>query len=257
MSDRKKNILLKIVENYIKIWTPVWSSVLSEKFEVSSATVRKEMSLLEKEWMLTTLHTSWWRIPTEKAYKEFLNSINLDVWNLEKNREIAKKQFSEIKKIIALKKAKEKITEVIKILSSLTKNIAFATIPNDEKNIFLWLWNFLKENIWENNSENSLKNNLDNIERISSVIEVFEWWLISKLNTEEISWNEVKTFIWEENIFPQFESCSMLAIKYNAFWYEWVIWILWAMKMNYWINIALLEEAKAMIDWDNYIKKLN
>ena len=249
MQDRKKNILLQIVENYIKIWSPVWSSVLSEKFEVSSATVRKEMNLLEKEWMLTTLHTSWWRIPTEKAYKEFLNSINLNSWDLKKNREIAKKKFSEIKKIIALKKAKEKISEVIKILSSLTKNIAFATIPQDDKNIFLGLWNFLRENSWENWTWN--------IEEISSVIEVFEWWLISKLNNAEISEIEVKTFIWEENIFPQFESCSMLAIKYNAFWYEWIIWILWAMKMNYWINIALLEEAKAMIDWDNYIKKLN
>jgi heat-inducible transcriptional repressor len=210
MQDRKKNILLQIVENYIKIWSPVWSSVLSEKFSVSSATVRKEMSILEKEWMLTTLHTSWWRIPTEKAYKEFLNSINLDSWNLEKNREIARKKFSEIKKIIALKKAKEKISEVIKILSSLTNNIAFATIPKDDKNIFLWLWNFLKDNISENSPEK--------INEISSVIEVFEWWLISKLNNVEISEIEVKTFIWEENIFPQFESCSMLAIKYNAFW---------------------------------------
>ena len=253
MQNRKKNILLQIVKNYIKNWSPVWSSILSEKFKVSSATIRKEMNLLEKEWMLTTFHTSWWRIPTEKAYKKFLNSINLDSSNLEKNRKIARKKFFEIKKIIALKKAKEKISEVVKILSSLTNNIAFATIPQDDKNIFLGLWNFLKENIWENNFENSL----ENLEKISSVIEVFEWWLISKLNEIKISENEVKTFIWDENIFPQFESCSMLAIKYNTFWYEWVIWILWAMKMNYWINIALLEEAKAMIDWENYIKKLN
>jgi len=242
MSDRKKNILLKIVENYIKIWSPVWSSILSEKFKVSSATVRKEMNLLEKEWMLTTLFTSSWRIPTEKAYKEFLSSIS---WDMNKNRKNAKEKFSEIKKIIALKKAKEKISEAIKILSTLTKNIAFATIPKDDKNIFLWLWNFLREN-WP-----------ENFEEISNVIEVFEWWLLSKLNDAEISENEVKTFIWKENIFPQFESCSLLAIKYNAFWYDWVIWILWPMKMNYWMNIALLEEAKAMIDWDNYIKKLN
>lgn len=242
MQNRKKNILIEVIENYIKIWSPVWSSVLSKKFKVSSATVRKEMNLLEKEWMLTTLYTSSWRVPTEKAYKEFLNSIS---WDMDKNRKNAKEKFCEIKKIIALKKAKEKISEAIKILSSLTKNIAFATIPKDNKNIFLWLWNFLREN-WP-----------EKFEEISNVIEVFEWWLLSKLNDAEISENEVKTFIWRENIFPQFESCSLLAIKYNAFWYEWIIWILWPMKMNYWMNIALLEEAKAMIDWDNYIKKLN
>lgn len=242
MQNRKKNILIEVIENYIKIWSPVWSSVLSKKFKVSSATVRKEMNLLEKEWMLTTLYTSSWRVPTEKAYKEFLNSIS---WDMDKNRKNAKEKFCEIKKIIALKKAKEKISEAIKILSSLTKNIAFATIPKDNKNIFLWLWNFLREN-WP-----------EKFEEISNVIEVFEWWLLSKLNDTEISENEVKTFIWRENIFPQFESCSLLAIKYNAFWYDWIIWILWPMKMNYWMNIALLEEAKAMIDWDNYIKKLN
>jgi len=245
MKSRKKNILLQIVENYIKIWSPIWSSTLSEKFSVSSATVRKEMSCLEKEWMLTAVHTSSWRIPTQKAYKEFLNSIKSEEWNLEKNRKSAKKKFAEVKKILELKKAKEKISETIKILSSVTKNIAFATIPNDEKNIFLWLWNFLREN------------SSSNIEEISSVIEVFEWWLIWKINDEKISENEVRAFIWDENIFSQFESCSMLAIKYNAFWYEWVIWILWPIKMNYWMNIALLEEAKSFIDGENYIKKLN
>jgi hypothetical protein len=56
---------------------------------------------------------------------------------LKKNREIARKKFSEIKKICELKKAKEKISEAIKILSILTKNIVFATIPQDDKNIFL------------------------------------------------------------------------------------------------------------------------
>ena len=242
MQDRKKNILLQIVENYIKIWSPIWSGFLSEKFEVSSATVRKEMNSLEKEWMLATLHTSSWRIPTQKAYKEFLNSIS---WNLDENRKIAREEFEKIKKFIALKKAKEKISEAIKILSTLTKNVAFATIPQDDKNIFLWLWNFLRET-WP-----------EKIEEISSVIEVFEWWLLSKLDETDISEIEVKAFIWNENVFSQFESCSMLAIKYNAFWYSWIIWILWPMKMNYWMNIALLEEAKAMIDWDNYIKKLN
>ena len=244
MQERKKNILLRIIKNYIKIWSPIWSSVLSEEFSVSSATIRKEMNSLEKEGLLISPYTSGWRIPTKKAYKKYLELSKENFWNLKKNREIAKKQFEEARKIFALKKAKEKVSESIKILSSLTKNIAFATIPKNEKNIFLWLWNFLRTN------------SLQDIEELSSVIEVFEWWLIWKLNDVKISEIEVKTFIWDENIFPQFESCSMLAIKYNSFWFQWIIWILWPMKMNYWINIALLEEAKAMIDWENYIKKL-
>jgi len=49
----------------------------------------------------------------------------------------------------------------------------------------------------------------------------------------------------------------MVAVKFNSFWYEWIVWILWSMRMKYAYNIAMLEEVKSLIEWDDYVKKLN
>lgn len=246
--ERKKKILVKIIENYINIWSPIWSKALNEmwEFEVSSATLRKEMNDLEKEWLLANIHTSSWRVPTEKAYRTFIDSFESVLKErYNENKILAQKEFEKVKKELALKRSRDRVNEAVSILSRLTHNIVFATIPNEEKYIYIWISNILKQEEFKSD-----------LEKTSSVIEVFEWWLIKKLEDSEVL-NDVKVFIWEENIFPQFESCSMLAVKYNSFWYEWVIWVLWPMRMKYAYSMAVLEEAKSLIEWDNYIKKLN
>lgn len=246
--ERKDKILVEIIENYIKIWTPVWSKVLNEvwDFEVSSATLRKEMSTLEKEWLLSHTHKSSGRVPTEKAYREFIDNFNSVLKErYSENKKIAKIEFEKIKKELSVKRAKDRVHEWLSILSKFTQNIIFATIPWDEKCIYIWISNILKQEEFKND-----------LEKTSSIIEVFEGWLIKKLEKSNIS-NDVKVFIWEENIFEQFESCSMIASKYNSFWFEWIIWILWPMRMKYAYNMAMLEEAKSLIEWDDYIKKLN
>ena len=245
---RKDRILVKVIENYIKEWSPVWSKFLNEmwEFEVSSATLRKEMNTLEKEWLLSHPYTSSWRIPTEKAYRAFIDnfeSVLKDKYS--ENKDIAKKEFEEIRKTLPLKRAKDRVSEWLSILSKFTKNIVFATIPWNDKHIYIWISRILKQDEFKND-----------IEKTSSIIEVFEWWLIKKLNDSEVS-DKVQVFIWEENIFEQFESCSMVAVKFNSFWYEWIVWILWSMRMKYAYNIAMLEEVKSLIEWDDYVKKLN
>jgi heat-inducible transcriptional repressor len=77
LDDRKAAILRAVVEEYIQTAQPVGSASVSRipGMTVSSATVRNEMGVLEREGYLTQPHTSAGRIPTDKGYRFFVDSI--------------------------------------------------------------------------------------------------------------------------------------------------------------------------------------
>ena len=74
MTERQGKILEFIVRDYVKNSKPVSSKSLAQKkFGVSSATLRNEMMELENAGYLSQPHTSAGRVPTEKAYRFFIN----------------------------------------------------------------------------------------------------------------------------------------------------------------------------------------
>ena len=77
LDDRKSAILRAVVERYIETAQPVGSThvVESTSVGVSSATVRNEMTMLETEGYLAQPHTSAGRIPTEKGYRFFVDTL--------------------------------------------------------------------------------------------------------------------------------------------------------------------------------------
>ena len=77
MDSRPQQLLRLIIDDYIKTAEPVGSKYLVEqyKLDISPATVRNEMSLLEEEGYLRHAHTSSGRIPTEKAYLYYLKEL--------------------------------------------------------------------------------------------------------------------------------------------------------------------------------------
>ncbi|MFH1253456.1 MAG: hypothetical protein V1664_03960 [Candidatus Uhrbacteria bacterium] len=74
MEPRRERILRVIIEEYVRTAEPVGSKYLCERcgFEVSPATMRNEMVLLEEEGYLRSPHTSAGRVPTEKGYEFYL-----------------------------------------------------------------------------------------------------------------------------------------------------------------------------------------
>ena len=74
---RKMRILQAIIDDYILTATPVGSRTVSKKSDIalSSATIRNVMSDLEDMGYLEQPHTSAGRIPSEKAYRLYVNSI--------------------------------------------------------------------------------------------------------------------------------------------------------------------------------------
>jgi len=77
MNERKQLILNTIIKEYINTGMPVSSGVLVEKYslDVSPATVRNDMVYLENEGYIVQPHTSAGRIPTELAYKFYLENV--------------------------------------------------------------------------------------------------------------------------------------------------------------------------------------
>ncbi len=77
LDDRKSAILRAVVEHYVSTAQPVGSNAVAARADVavSPATVRNEMTLLERDGYLAQPHTSAGRIPTEKGYRFFVDSI--------------------------------------------------------------------------------------------------------------------------------------------------------------------------------------
>jgi len=75
MTERQKQILHAIVEQYAEVAAPVGSSLMAKVFNVSSATIRAEMAELERMGFITQPHTSAGRIPTDKGYRFYVNDL--------------------------------------------------------------------------------------------------------------------------------------------------------------------------------------
>ncbi len=75
---RRGEVLRAIVADYIASQEPVGSKALLERhrLNVSSATIRNDMAVLESEGYIAQEHASSGRIPTEKGYRQFVDSIH-------------------------------------------------------------------------------------------------------------------------------------------------------------------------------------
>jgi heat-inducible transcriptional repressor len=75
MTERQKQILSAIIEQYAEVAVPVGSTLLAKVFDVSSATIRAEMAELERLGYIRQPHTSAGRIPTDRGYRLYVNNL--------------------------------------------------------------------------------------------------------------------------------------------------------------------------------------
>lgn len=77
LTQRQKIIFKVIVERFTYAAEPIGSKTLKDllDFPVSSATIRNEMAILEKEGLLEKTHTSSGRIPSQKGYRYYVENL--------------------------------------------------------------------------------------------------------------------------------------------------------------------------------------
>ncbi len=75
LSSRQREVLLKTVELYISTGSPVGSHALTDELDVSSSTLRSELSYLESVGVLAQPHTSAGRVPTDMGYRLYVDAL--------------------------------------------------------------------------------------------------------------------------------------------------------------------------------------
>ena len=234
--DRKNQILGAIVDHFVKTAQPVGSKtiILTYNFNVSPATVRNEMALLEEEGFIMQPHTSAGRVPTDQGYRLYVDKLA----DYERARILAHQTLEKIRSHSKAEDAKEKVQKAVKLLSQASPNLAFATIPENDRTFFMGISKMLRQPEF-----------LEAPMQASQVMEVIEdqqHFLkgLSKLDLSE----EIKIFIGEENILSGIESCSLIVSEYNINGFKGAMGILGPKRMPYAFNTAILKEVKTLME---------
>jgi len=77
LNDRERRILEAVIQSYVETAEPTGSRSLARRFgfDVSPATIRNTMSDLEEKGYLYHPHTSAGRVPTDMAYRMYVDSL--------------------------------------------------------------------------------------------------------------------------------------------------------------------------------------
>lgn len=131
LDDRKLKILQAIIQNYLETGEPVGSRTISKytDLNLSSATIRNEMSDLEDMGFIKQPHTSAGRIPTDKGYR-----LYVDILLLEKNKELENMKGILIEKADRLENI---LQQVAKLLAANTNYTTMITTPQYKKKVKL------------------------------------------------------------------------------------------------------------------------
>ena len=131
LSERKLKILQAIVSDFISSAEPVGSRALSKKedLNISPATIRNEMADLEEMGYLKQPYTSAGRVPTDKAYRLYVNKLMQKYELPEDEKEMIERELTS--DIIELDKT---IKHASEILSHMTNLTSFAMTPKQDKN---------------------------------------------------------------------------------------------------------------------------
>jgi len=133
LNDREKNILRFVIQQFILTASPVGSRNITKKYDIgfSPATVRNIMSDLEDSGFINHPHTSAGRIPTDKGYRFYVDSLmavqrlrGSEIGLINKSFETNNLDTEELLRLTS------------SLLSSITHQIACVTYPKLESGIF-------------------------------------------------------------------------------------------------------------------------
>ena len=128
LDERKLKILQAIIRNYMETGEPVGSRTISKysDLNLSSATIRNEMSDLEEMGYILQPHTSAGRIPSDKGYRLYVDHLME-----EKEREV-----TELKELMIRRtdKLEQVLKNVVKVLANNTNYATMISAPQYHQN---------------------------------------------------------------------------------------------------------------------------
>lgn len=225
ITERQNQILDCLIRQYIKTAEPVGSDFLSKKYDfgLCPSTIRIELQSLIKDGYLEQPHTSAGRVPTDKAYRLFVNNI------LEKE--------SKEEEIEAI----ERYDNEFKMASQLTKYLAEAS------SIFSTMYLLNKELSWQAGWEEISKepefSNQNFLSGFVNFLDDFEQ------NIKKLKINDpINVFIGKEIQSPKAINLSLICSKCNFNDSNALIVLIGPKRMNYDKNIRLMNSLNNFLD---------
>lgn len=233
MNDRQSRLLAAIIDEFIHTALPVGSKQIIEsgRFQVSGATIRNEMQILSEEGFIEQPHISAGRQPTAKGYRAYVQNF----MEPGKNEKAIRRQFASLREQYFQRKDQERVFEAVALLSRMTPNVVFATVPHKHRIYYLGLGNVLRQPEFQLNPVLA-----------SGIAEVLEEGLSSLLDEVEVD-EKIRYYIGDDNILEQIHSCSMMVTAYNVRGERGVVGILGPMRMDYSYNTVALDLVANML----------
>lgn len=195
MTDRQQKILAAIVEQYAEVASPVGSSLLAKVFSVSSATIRAEMAHLEDMGFINQPHTSAGRVPTDKGYRYYVNSLSEDVASDDHRAERALTA-----RVNAGGLPERSIRNAVDTLVELTHNLGLATIGNQ---LYMsGLSNLFGQPEFIDGSQ---------VQQVARLLDNLEPWLREAAPNEPLS-----VYIGRENPVGRSAQCSLIISRFRS-----------------------------------------
>ena len=236
MTERQECILKEVLMEYIDTACPVSSQLIEKKqgFDFCSATIRSEMQKLTEMGFLYQPHISAGRIPTDKAYRFFVNYL------LEKERAI-QKESSEIREILNNEKE-----DVLSFANRLSKFLA-------EKSLSLVTIHLLEEDFfWKEGWGGILKEPESREKAFTN--EFIDLLNILEKDVERFNVNtKIKIYIGEENPFTRADGFSIIVGKcFFPKKRQGIISLIGPKRMQYRSNINLIHSILDVLEQNNY-----
>jgi heat-inducible transcriptional repressor len=126
LDDRKLAVLRAIVEDYVSTTEPVGSKSLVDRhnLDVSPATIRNDMAVLEEQGYIAQPHTSAGRVPTDKGYRLFVDRLS-GVKPLSAAERRAIETF-----LAGAYDLDDVVTRTVRLLAQLTRQVAVVQYPS-------------------------------------------------------------------------------------------------------------------------------
>jgi heat-inducible transcriptional repressor len=196
MTDRQKQILNAIVEQYAEVASPVGSQLLAKVFGVSSATIRSEMAELERLGFITQPHTSAGRVPTDKGYRFYVNTFSEDketVLDRRTERVLAAR-------VQGAGLPERTIRNTVDTLVELTHNLGLATIG--DQLYMSGLSNLFGQPEFIQPSQ---------VRQVAELLDNLEPWLREAAPNQPLS-----VYIGRENPIGRSAGCSLIISRFNS-----------------------------------------
>ncbi|MDX9855299.1 MAG: hypothetical protein WCZ08_00400 [Parcubacteria group bacterium] len=234
MNKRQEKILGNIIEEYTQTANAVGSKILVEKYKIdaSSATIRNDMAHLEKEGYLHQPHISAGRIPTDKGYRYFVESLM-------KDKELTKKEQMRLQEeLLKLKAKNTRLSRTTaKLLSGISGNLAVSGVLEEGD-----FYDFGMSELLEQPEFKELDEVCKLAETLDYVDEMFEKII------RDIPEGETRIFIGEENPVKEISGCSMIVSPYKLKSGEkGVLALIGPKRMKYAKNKSLIEYVKKIL----------